>query len=87
MIIFSIVIVIDNSKNIEYSYPATGERYGQSFLCMSLPSVVIDTVGVQLSYNEPKIIFSHVPGELSDLFSSIVDVINDETVANSPWLV
>lgn len=68
-----------------YSYPSSATVYGQSFLCMSVASEMMDTIGVQLSYNEPKIIGSNIPEKLQNQFSKLVDVVNNKTVTSSPW--
>lgn len=36
----------------DYFYPSTGRTYGQSFLCISVNASEIDTIGLQLVYNE-----------------------------------
>ncbi len=44
-----------NGKKVtSFSYPSSGLRYGQSFLCLSLPLAAVDEVGLQLQYFNPE---------------------------------
>ncbi|KAJ9574029.1 hypothetical protein L9F63_008555 [Diploptera punctata] len=68
-----------------YSYPHTGTHYGQSFLCISLNASQLDLVGVQLTYNKPKIYNSGVAAGLVDQFPHLVAAIRNTTVKSAPW--
>lgn len=47
---------------LTYDYPHTGQMYGQSFLCVSLPTFsAADVIGLQLLYNEPYVYSHNVP--------------------------
>lgn len=47
------IIKLDNPA--DYTYPKTGYPYAQSFLCISVPASQVNTIGLQLIYNEPEI--------------------------------
>jgi len=51
--------------NESYSYPHTGQRYGQTAMCISLDTENIDTVGKQLTFNNPFIYSAGTPDWLA----------------------
>ncbi|CRK97795.1 CLUMA_CG011174, isoform A [Clunio marinus] len=68
-----------------YSFPKSGEIYGQSFLCISLDGNQIDKVGKQLKYNEAHFYSSHVPEHLKTIYPSLVDALKMETIDVPPF--
>uniref|UniRef100_A0A2H8TLC0 Cell-death-related nuclease 7 n=1 Tax=Melanaphis sacchari TaxID=742174 RepID=A0A2H8TLC0_9HEMI len=73
-------------NNNSYTYPKTGVKFGQSFLCMSMTAKELDKVGNQLINNEVLIYGSHFGGDLKLTYPglynatrphSIPDVKND----------
>ncbi|KAJ0066655.1 hypothetical protein NL108_016767, partial [Boleophthalmus pectinirostris] len=54
-----------------YSYPETGLKNGQSFLCVTYPLKSFDTIGEQLHINQPHVFDCHVPDSLASLVPSL----------------
>lgn len=73
-----------------YGYPKTGEKYGQSFLCITLNGNNLDLVGKQLLYNEPFIYSSKIPSlsvqhNLIDPFPYLRRAIQMEKIMTPPF--
>ncbi|XP_041981517.1 deoxyribonuclease-2-alpha [Aricia agestis] len=68
-----------------YSYPATGTKYGQTFLCTSVHTSTLNQIGTQLKYNEPLINYHSIPQELEIELPNIMEVIQNKTVDSAPW--
>ncbi|XP_046399199.1 deoxyribonuclease-2-alpha [Ischnura elegans] len=68
-----------------YSYPATGEHFGQSFLCITLEKDALEEVGRQLTYNEPMVYAFSVPDSLSREFPELSSAARENRVTSSPW--
>lgn len=47
--------------NESYAYPHTGQRYGQTAMCISIDSSNLDTVGKQLTFNNPFLYSTFIP--------------------------
>lgn len=47
--------------NESYAYPHTGQRYGQTAMCISMDSANLDTVGKQLTFNNPFLYSVYIP--------------------------
>lgn len=71
-----------------YSYPATGLRYGQTMLCVSLPFNQADLIGEQLQYYHPFIYHWSVSSsskEWIQMVPNLVDVARGHHVTKPPW--
>ncbi|XP_066145470.1 plancitoxin-1 [Euwallacea fornicatus] len=68
-----------------YEYPNSGIHYGQSFLCLSLGISDLNSVGIQLQYNEPLIFAQNVPETLRSIVPELEKAARNETVQHSPW--
>jgi hypothetical protein len=45
-----------------YGYPATGEKFGQSFLCISVATAATaELLGLQFMYNHPFVYSYNIP--------------------------
>lgn len=75
----------NSSRSKGYSYPQSGRYYGQSFLCISLTDSQLDLVGIQLTYNEPRIYSSNVPASLEENFPHLAAAARSERVRAAPW--
>merc|ERR1719420_15217 len=59
-----------------YDYPHNGIRYGQTFLCISLPTAnSVNTLLEQLQYNTPDIYSYHLPKWFEEKFPQVQNVI------------
>lgn len=83
MIFFIIAAIGVNVTS--YSYPETGTKYGQTFLCMSVPTATLNQIATQLKYNEPQIVHHHLPIEFDNELPNLFNLINNKTVETSPW--
>ncbi|KAI9555628.1 hypothetical protein GHT06_018143 [Daphnia sinensis] len=71
-----------------YSYPASGLRYGQTMLCVSLPFNQADLIGEQLQYYHPFIYHWSVSSsskEWIQMVPNLVDVARGHHVTKPPW--
>jgi len=68
----------------QYSYPASGTIYGQSFLCVSLPFSALNQVAYQYLFTAPGIYDSNLPSSMASQLPGIAAVINKQhiTVSN-----
>ncbi|KAG7302098.1 hypothetical protein JYU34_013558 [Plutella xylostella] len=75
-----------NSFNTStYSYPATGMKFGQTFLCMSVQTTTLEQIAVQLLFNEPLIAYAQMPHEYESELPTMVDVMKNKSIDTSPW--
>merc|ERR1719399_1615806 len=59
-----------------YSYPVDEERYGQSFLCLSLDVSTLETVGQQFMYTRPQLYGSpHISSDLAGRVPTLKQVL------------
>ena len=70
--------------NETYSYPSTGQHYGQTALCISLRSDQLDRVGRQLGYNTPYIYQANIPAWLSS-YPDMVRAARGKHVRQPPY--
>ena len=59
-----------------YSYPKSGTKKGQAFLCISLKSKKLEKVATQLLFNEPHLYASKLPPSLQKKYPKMHQVIN-----------
>ncbi|XP_076681062.1 plancitoxin-1-like isoform X2 [Andrena cerasifolii] len=71
--------------DIPFSYPENGLKNGQSFLCVSLGSNQLDTVGKQLSYNEIRTYAKNIPGTIGPLYLALVAATENRRIYNPPF--
>ncbi|XP_066603958.1 plancitoxin-1 [Prorops nasuta] len=69
----------------EYSYPTTGQNYGQSFLCISLSNEYIDTIGLQLMYNQITVYSKNLPEKLKERFPIFLNATNQKKIRKAPF--
>jgi len=67
-----------------YYYPAYETENGQSFLCISLTSTVINQVADLFLTNKPYVFSSNFPASLSPVYPSITSVLASKWVTNPP---
>lgn len=73
------------SPEVGYSYPSSALHYGQTMLCISLPSDQSHSLGWQLLQNDPYVYASNMPETLSSQFFVLLKVIQGERPEVSPW--
>jgi deoxyribonuclease-2 len=71
--------------NETYGYPHTGQRYGQSALCISTPTTTnLETIGRQLQYNNPFIYSTATPPWLA-AYPAMVTASKGKHVRKGPF--
>jgi len=70
--------------NQSYGYPHTGHRYGQSYICLSLPTASLESVGKQLMYNEPYMYGINIP-LWAEKYSSLKQAASGAHVKSAPF--
>ncbi|XP_046738722.1 deoxyribonuclease-2-alpha isoform X1 [Diprion similis] len=77
-----------NAKSLSdqgYSYPKTGELYGQSFLCISVDKDQFDIIGLQLMYNEIITYKNNLPKSLTQQYPVLTKAANKIRINNAPY--
>ena len=64
-----------NLKSEKYTYPETGTRNGQSFLCVTFPIASLKTIGIQLQVAQPSVYDYHLPTTVATMFPEISKVV------------
>jgi deoxyribonuclease-2 len=72
-----------NPSSGTYNYPDKEKTYGQSFLCMSLSTTYMDTVGAQLLVNKPYIYDSNLPSSISSKVPNMQAALNGNWVSGA----
>lgn len=68
-----------------FNYPESGERYGQSFLCVTFQLSTFNDIGLQLLYNEPAIYDSYLPDSLASDVPNIKKAIDGMHESGKPY--
>ncbi|XP_037927211.1 deoxyribonuclease-2-alpha [Teleopsis dalmanni] len=68
-----------------YEYPKSGEHYGQSFLCLTLPDSEMHKIGQQLIFNEPNIYYTRVPAALKGKYPELDVAIEGKWKTKPPY--
>ncbi|XP_067634875.1 deoxyribonuclease-2-alpha [Eurosta solidaginis] len=69
----------------QYKYPATGARYGQSFLCMSLQGSEVDKVATQLRLMVPLVYYTRTPEAVLARFPILQLVVQGKWKKEAPY--
>lgn len=70
----------------DYSYPTTGEQYGQSLVCMTLSAEGVEKVGELLVFNEPHFYYERNPLlRLSEQFPSLERALKRQWRTEGPF--
>ena len=70
-------------KEKGYSYPSTGEKYGQSFLCLTLSKEQLPDIAHQLLFTWPQI-YDH-DFQIEQVESKLKMVLDGKHVTSPPW--
>uniref|UniRef100_A0A1B6LW25 Uncharacterized protein n=2 Tax=Graphocephala atropunctata TaxID=36148 RepID=A0A1B6LW25_9HEMI len=68
-----------------YTYPHSGLKNGQSYLCITLPPDQLELVGTQLMYNEPHIFANLTSPDLGALYPLLTKAALGSEVKSPPW--
>ncbi|KAK3576071.1 hypothetical protein CHS0354_018342 [Potamilus streckersoni] len=71
-----------------YTWPASGDIYGQTFLCISLSKSTIENLGIQLQYNYPQIYDRYFPESLAAQYPQMAAVAmasSQKHPTKEPW--
>ncbi|EPB80623.1 deoxyribonuclease-2 domain protein [Ancylostoma ceylanicum] len=81
---FWIIHSVPNFPSIgSYSYPATGMKFGQTFLCLTLSSQSLGDVGEHLRYVQATPFFSNLPEPFSVRFPVLVNIVKKQSLSKS----
>lgn len=72
-------------SNVSYFWPDNALSYGQSMLCVSFKSLLMEDIAGQLIYTYPYTYDYRIPSELSQLAPSLQKVVDGQHVKTSPW--
>ncbi|KAJ8290135.1 hypothetical protein GJAV_G00009110 [Gymnothorax javanicus] len=67
----------------EFSYPHSGIKNGQNFLCVTYPLQMFQTIGEQLQINEPLVYDCNVPDSLASVLPSMAEICQKAKVVES----
>lgn len=67
-----------------YGYPHSGHLYGQSYLCLSLPTETANVLGTQLTYNRPYIYSTAIPDWLTD-YPAMIQALEGKHIHVAPF--
>ncbi|XP_050517926.1 plancitoxin-1 isoform X3 [Diabrotica virgifera virgifera] len=68
-----------------YSFPSTGVKYGQTFLCVTMNLTNINAVGLQLQYNQPHIYLQQVLSDIKTRVPDLASAAQNVTVKSAPF--
>ncbi|XP_072399726.1 plancitoxin-1-like [Diabrotica undecimpunctata] len=68
-----------------YSYPSTGVKYGQTFLCITMNVTNINAVGLQLQYNQPVIYLQQILSDIETRVPDLARAAQNVTVKTAPF--
>lgn len=75
-----------NPETDPYGYPETGEKFGQSFLCISISTPdTADLIGLQFMYNHPFVYSANIPGWATDAYPHLTIATKGQHVKSPPF--
>ncbi|KAK6009350.1 deoxyribonuclease II [Ostertagia ostertagi] len=66
-----------------YSYPATGIKFGQTFLCLSLPTQFLGDIGEHLRYLQATPFLFNLPDQFKERFPVLVNIVKKQSLPKS----
>ncbi|XP_054263944.1 plancitoxin-1-like isoform X2 [Macrosteles quadrilineatus] len=69
-----------SSTNNKYTYPDTGLKFGQSFLCITLKPKDLELAGQLMQYNELHIYDKSIPNHLKKIYKNLINTAEGEMV-------
>lgn len=67
---YSVPNFVDLSKR-KYSFPDTGEKFGQTFICLTLSVTQLKEIGDHLYFSQPSVVKTKVPTSFKKLFTNL----------------
>jgi len=82
---YSVPNFVDLSKR-KYSFPDTGTKYGQTFMCLTLSVTQLKEIGDYLYFSQPSIVRTKVPTSFKKLFKNLDNALSEKrfTTKNGP---
>jgi len=69
-----------------FSYPSSGAYYGQSMMCVTLPSASFNSLGTHFLYTYPLSYNVSIPEELQDMVPNLIkSVVEENHVTEKPY--
>uniref|UniRef100_A0AC34GRW7 Deoxyribonuclease II n=1 Tax=Panagrolaimus sp. ES5 TaxID=591445 RepID=A0AC34GRW7_9BILA len=81
-LIHSVPNYVDLSKSA-YSYPSSGVRNGQSFLCVTFPVSALSQIGTQLLFSQPSVYDYRLPDSFKKLFPDLTKAIEKKSMSRA----
>ncbi len=70
----------------QYGYPATGEKFGQSFLCISIGTPkTAELIGQQFLYNHPYVYAYNIPAWAKGQYPQFTNAAKEQHVKSPPY--
>jgi deoxyribonuclease-2 len=70
----------------KYGYPATGEKFGQSFLCVSIGTPkTAELIGQQFLYNHPYVYAYNVPAWANGQYPQFSNAAKEQHIKSPPY--
>ena len=70
----------------KYGYPATGEKFGQSFLCVSIGTPkTAELIGQQFLYNHPYVYAYNLPAWANGQYPQFTNAAKEQHVKSPPY--
>ncbi|KAL7636866.1 UNVERIFIED_CONTAM: hypothetical protein RMT77_012624 [Armadillidium vulgare] len=72
----------------QYSYPATGQRYGQTMLCISIPPLSqsqAENIGEQLIQNDAHVYAWNIPTQLASKYPIFQEIVKGVKLSSPPF--
>ncbi|KAH7712939.1 Deoxyribonuclease II family protein [Aphelenchoides avenae] len=73
-LVHSVPHLVDSSAKT-YSYPETGTKFGQSFLCVTYPTKALKDIAKQLAVGQPSVYDGNVPESFAEEYPELVQVV------------
>uniref|UniRef100_A0A914DVC4 Deoxyribonuclease II n=1 Tax=Acrobeloides nanus TaxID=290746 RepID=A0A914DVC4_9BILA len=66
-----------------YTYPTTGIKYGQSFICVTFPVTSLNEIGEQLWFMQPSVYDYNLPESFKNLFPNLAKAVTKKGLPRS----
>uniref|UniRef100_A0A914DUN5 Deoxyribonuclease II n=1 Tax=Acrobeloides nanus TaxID=290746 RepID=A0A914DUN5_9BILA len=66
-----------------YTYPETGVKNGQSFICVTFPVTSLNEIGEQLLFMQPSVYDYNLPESFKNLFPNLTKAVTEQALPRS----